>query len=126
MQMFDELTKYKEKNHFFLSPSDNLVKVCNVPENKSGIYIIYALKNGGIELVQIACSNENEAIRNQIIKQQFFWRSKMQKENIEALDIYWYITQTSESLNDPGKIKEKLLITHQEIYGYAPGWNIND
>lgn len=29
--MFDELEKYKEKDHFFLSQNNNIVKVCNEP-----------------------------------------------------------------------------------------------
>ena len=99
--MFDELKKYKEADHFFLRPSDSLVKVCNAPENKGGVYIIFALKNGRIELVQIGCSNENEGIKDQIIKEQLLLKSKIKQESIETLDIYWYVTQTSKGLNDP-------------------------
>jgi hypothetical protein len=121
--MFDELKRYRETDHFFLKPSDNLMKVCNAPENKSGVYIIFALKNGRIELVQIGCSSENEGIRDQIIKEQLFLKSKLKQENIEALDIYWYVTQTSKSINDPRKIKDQVLKTHQGIYGQAPRWN---
>jgi hypothetical protein len=121
--MFDELKKYKETDHFFLKPSDNLIKVCNVPENKSGAYIIFALKNGRIELVQIGCSADNEGIRDQIIKQQLFLKSKIKQENIEALDIYWYVTQTSKAINDPRKILDQVLKTHNGIYGQAPRWN---
>jgi hypothetical protein len=121
--MFDELKRYKETDHFFLKPSDILMKVCNAPENKSGVYIIFALKNGRIELVQIGCSAENEGIRDQIIKEQLFLKSKLKQENIEDLDIYWYVTQTSKSINDPRKIKDQVLKTHQGIYGQAPRWN---
>lgn len=49
--MFDELTKYKDKGHFFLMPGDSLSKVCNAPADKSGVYIAYALKDGKIEMV---------------------------------------------------------------------------
>jgi hypothetical protein len=118
--MFDELKKYKETDHFFLKPSDSLVKVCKAPENKSGVYIIFALKNGRLELVQIGCSNENEGIRDQIIKEQLYLKTKIKQENIEALDIYWYVTQTSKAINDPRKITSQVLKTHQGIYGHAP------
>jgi hypothetical protein len=121
--MFDELNKYKETDHFFLKPSDSLVKVCNAPEKKAGVYIIFALKNGKIELVQIGSSNENEGIRDQIIREQFFLKGKMKQENIEALDIYWYVTQTSKAINDPVKIKAQVLKTHQGFYGREPRWN---
>ena len=56
--MFDELNKYKQNDHFFLNPKDDLKQVCNAPTNKSGIYIVYALKNGKIELIYIGCSGK--------------------------------------------------------------------
>ena len=43
--MFDELDKYTENEHFFFKSKDNLKEVCNAPTNKSGVYIVYALKN---------------------------------------------------------------------------------
>ena len=56
--MFDELNKYKHNDHFFFKPTDNLNSVCNAPTDKSGVYIIYALKNGKIELIYIGRSGE--------------------------------------------------------------------
>lgn len=56
--MFDELTKYEEHNHFFLKSQDNLKVVCNAPTNKSGVYLVYAMKNGTVELVYIGCSGK--------------------------------------------------------------------
>ncbi|HUW91643.1 MAG TPA: hypothetical protein VMV74_00650 [Bacteroidales bacterium] len=121
--MFDELKKYKETDHFFLKPNDSLTTVCNVPANKSGVYIIFALKNGRIELVKIGCSNDNEGIKDQIIKEQLFIKSKIKQENIEALDIYWYVTHTAKASDDPHKVKDQVLRTHNEIYGHTPRWN---
>jgi len=121
--MFDELKKYKETDHFFLKSTDSLTTVCNAPASKSGVYIIFALKNGRIELVQIGCSNENEGIRYQIIKEQLFIKSKIKQENIEALDIYWYVTQTAKATDDPQMVTARVLKTHNEIYGHSPRWN---
>ena len=36
----------------------NLKNVCNAPKNKSGVYIVYELKNGKIELVYIGSSGK--------------------------------------------------------------------
>ena len=47
--MFDELTKYKNNDHFFFEPTDNLREVCNAPNDKSGVYIIYASDLRGCE-----------------------------------------------------------------------------
>ena len=38
--MFEELEKYKSKDHFFFSASEELGKVCNAPKNGVGIYIV--------------------------------------------------------------------------------------
>ena len=56
--MFDELRKYKNNNHFFFSEKDDLKSVCNAPKNKSGVYIVYELKNGKIEMVYIGSSGK--------------------------------------------------------------------
>src|SRR5438445_4443244 len=59
--MFDELKKYKLADHFFFSPTDNFGQVCNAPTDKSGVYIIYSLKGGRIELIYIGRSGEIKA-----------------------------------------------------------------
>ena len=56
--MFDELEKYKNKNHFFFNAGDDLEVVCNAPE-KPGVFIIYALVAGRIELVYIGYSSSH-------------------------------------------------------------------
>ena len=121
--MFDELKKYKKQDHFFLKPTDSLTDVCNAPADKSGVFIIFALKNGRIELVKIGCSTVNESIRNQIIKEQLLLKSKIKLENIEALDIYWYVTTTAKAKDDPQMVKDKVLKTHNIIHGNLPRWN---
>jgi hypothetical protein len=56
--MFDKLTKYKNNNHFFFTVKEKLEDVCNAPKDKSGIYLVYELKNGKIELVYIGSSGK--------------------------------------------------------------------
>ena len=121
--MFDALNKYKQTGHFFLKPTGSLTEECNAPAEKGGVYIIYALKNGRIELVKIGCSNMDESIKEKIIKEQLLFKSKFQQEKIEALDIYWYITQSEKTLDDPTKVMDKVIKTHNAIYGNAPRWN---
>jgi len=121
--MYDELNKYKQTGHFFLKPTEALTKVCNAPADKGGVYIIFALKNGRIELVKIGCSNLGEDIKEQIIKEQLFLKSMFRQERIEALDIYWYITQTDKSIDNPSTVMGKVIKTHKAIYGNEPRWN---
>jgi hypothetical protein len=141
--MFDDLTKYKEAGHFFFSPTNDLEKVCNAPADKSGVYIIYALKDGRIELVYIGRSGEVKpdgslftrksglgGLKDRLINGKQFgeprknsWKRQMLFEQIEALDIYWYVTHTDKFVDCPKIIENKLLTQHAQIFGRFPRWN---
>lgn len=123
--MFDILTKYKTQGHFFLQPEQDLQKVCNAPADTSGVYVIYALKKGRVELVYIG--HAATALHDDIINGQQFgktpahvaWKKQMARENIEALNIYWYVTHEDK----PDVLKRSLLKQHQDIFGASPKWN---
>ena len=141
--MFDELLKYKQTNHFFFKATDNLSQVCNAPTDKSGVYIIYALKGGRIELIYIGCSGKVKSdgtlfirkagfggLKDRLVNGKQFgqprrnsWKTIMQYEKIEALDIYWYATHSDEYIDCPRILENKLLQKHIEIYGRLPKWN---
>ena len=142
--MFDELNKYEQHDHFFLKPHDSLREVCNAPTNKSGIYIVYALKNGKIELIYIGCSGKIQAdgsmfirkaglggIKDRIVNGHQFgkiprrkaWITQIEKEKIEALDIYWYSTHNQKYSDCPRILENKLLQKYLNIYGRLPKWN---
>jgi len=72
--MFDEPAKYKYSDHFFFTINDSLIEVCNAPTNKSGIYIVYALKDGQIELVYIGCSGKIKSDGTLFYPQGRTWR----------------------------------------------------
>jgi hypothetical protein len=122
--MFDILENYKTQGHFFLQSEQDLQKVCNAPVT-SGVYVIYALKKGRVELVYIG--HAATALQNEIINGQHFgktpayvaWPKQMTRENIEALNIYWYVTNE----DSPEVLKRTLLKQHQDIFGAAPKWN---
>lgn len=123
--MFDILAKYKTQGHFFLKPDQDLQKVCNAPADNSGVYVIYALKKGRVELVYIG--HAATTLQDEIINGQQFgktpahiaWKKQMTRENIEALNIHWYNTQE----DSPDVLKRNLLKQHQDIFGAAPKWN---
>lgn len=144
--MFSELSKYKHTGHFFLKPEDELSKVCNAPSDKSGVYIIYSLKNGKIDLIYIGCSGKKNpdgsmfirkaglgGIKDRLVngKQKQFgnmarkksWPLQIKKEKIEALDIYWYVTHNETYTDCPHDIEQMLLEKYFEIYGCRPKWN---
>ena len=142
--MFDELEKYRDKGHFFLKQGGNLSEVCNAPTNKSGVYLVFALSNGTIELVYIGMSGQEQAdgtvkvrtaglggIKDRIVNGHQFgkiprhksWPHQMQRENIEALDVYWYVTWDG-TINDvPRDVEWALLKKHFQIYRRLPRWN---
>jgi len=141
--MFDELNKYKQNNHFFFKSVDNLGQVCNAPTDKSGVYIIYALKSGRIELVYIGRSGEVKSdgslfirkaglggLKDRLVNGKQFgaarrnsWKTQMLAEKIEGLDIYWYATHNDHFVDCPKTIENKLLQKHFDIYGRHPKWN---
>jgi hypothetical protein len=138
--MFDELDKYKSNDHFFFSESDELKTVCNAPNNGIGIYIVYELNGGKIELIYIGSSgkilqNGNKKVRiggmwDRIVNGKQFgdarkrsWKTKIEEEKIEALDIYWY--ETFDKLNNdiPNTVEGILIQKFYEVYGMLPKWN---
>ena len=141
--MFDELSKYDHSDHFFFSPADNLGQVCNAPTDKSGLYIIYALKNGRIELIYIGRSGEVKSdgslfirkaglggLKDRLVNGKQFgsprrnsWKAQMLAEKIEAIDVYWYVTHNDKFVDCPRVLENKLLQKHFDIYGQLPRWN---
>src|SRR5260221_3429383 len=134
--MFDELTKYKNNGHFFFKRGQTLSQVCNAPE-QAGVYYILMLRKGKIELVYIGASgtiNQQGKFRSQLLRgrlnnkqnsmkrQQFFEEIMLQNE-IEALDIYWFVTVDKNYQHIPSYVEALLMQKHFEIYGCLPEWN---
>ena len=134
--MFDELSKYKNNGHFFFERGQTLSKVCNAPE-QAGVYYILMLRKGKIELVYIGASgtiNQKGEFRTQLLqgrlnnkqngtKRQQFFEEKMLQMEIDALDIYWFVTFDRENQHIPSYVEAVLLQKHFDIYGYLPEWN---
>ncbi|MBB6274237.1 hypothetical protein HDF26_004711 [Pedobacter cryoconitis] len=144
--MFDVLNKYKQNGHFFLTPGDELSKVCNAPEKQPGVFLAYALKNGRIELVFIGGTGEIDkrrllAIQNTGVgglkdellngleftdtPRKISWPAQMEKEHIEALDIYWYVTYNEKHSDNPEKIENTLFEIHFGLFQRIPRWNLD-
>ena len=141
--MFDELNKYDHNDHFFFKPNDNLGQACNAPTDKAGVYIIYALKGGRIELVYIGRSGEVKSdgslfirkaglggLKDRLVNGKQFgaarrntWKTKMLAEKFEGLDIYWYATHNDKFVDCPRVLEHKLLQAHLDIDGILPKWN---
>ncbi len=135
--MFDELKKYKHHDHFFFSSEKELATVCNAPKDKSGVYIVFELKNGSVELVYIGSSGKiqntgeidhrNGALYDKIVREHQFgkrpWKQKLIDEKIDALDVYWYDTTSSENMDIPVSVETAIKQRFFEVHGYLPRWN---
>lgn len=140
--MFDALNKYRKNDHFFFNPTDALEEVCNAPDNKDGVYLVYELKNGRVDLVYLGCSGDRSFL---YVKEGLFglkqsivngpksekgvraqdWPVKMLTENIDALDIYWWATYYSQLKDHPEMIQKEILDVYWQIHGEWPRWNVN-
>ena len=139
--MFDELKKYKHKDHFFFTTKEELENVCNAPKNKSGVYIVYELKNGRIELVYIGSSGKvqnnekiehrNGGLYDRIVNGHQFgkipgkqsWKQKLIDEKIDALDVYWYDTFNSHNMDIPAFVEANIMQQYYNIHRRLPRWN---
>lgn len=137
--MLSHLKKYTQNNHFFFKPCNSLQEVCNAPTDKSGVYVVYALKRGRKELIYIGRSGKLKkdgtmfirkaglgGLKDRLVNGRQFgtarkrsWKTQMLKENIEALNVHWYVTHNDKYTDCPKVLENNLL----QGYGSKPRWN---
>ncbi len=108
--------------------------------------IVFALKNGKINLIYVGSSGELKkdgtlfirnagvgGIKDRIVNGKQFgeprrniWKEKLEEEKIEALDIFWDVTHGEKYIDCPKKPERQLIKKHIDIYGELPIWNKRD
>jgi hypothetical protein len=135
--MFDETKKYKNNGHFFFKKGDNLKQASKSVPDLPGVYYVVRLSKGRIELVYIDKSGSiqqnghfmNQGLQSRLnskqegIERQVSFESRFLKENIDALDIYWFVTFDTKSNDLPGFVEGLLIQRFFEIHGRLPLWN---
>lgn len=140
--MFDELEKYKQCGNFFFKCTESLAEVCNAPRNKYGVFMVYALAGGHIELVYIGKSGNGskekdlridpkEGLKEILVngigsdetERKNSWPVQMMIDNIDALHVHWYVTIDVKHKDSPSFITNTLLQKYRSIYGHLPRWN---
>ncbi len=130
--MFDETNKYKTKGHFFYKPGDDFAVVTKDVPSICGVYYIFRLAAGRIQLVHIGKSGsvfQNGAFESRPLfgenyqKTQKFFEKKCKAEKIDALDIYWFVTMDKNHRDIPSYVEGLLMQKHFELYGKLPLWN---
>jgi len=135
--MFDEVSKYKNNGHFFFRDGDNLAMASKQVPDLPGVYCIFRLSRGLINLVYIGKAGtvtrdgnfKEQMLRGRLnnkqegIKRQDFFIQKIVEEDIDALDIYWYVTFDKTNQDLPGYVEGLLLQRYFELNGKLPQWN---
>jgi hypothetical protein len=135
--MFEFVTKYKNQGHFFFKMNDDLLEVTKDVPDEPGVYYIFSLSRGNIDLVYVSRSGilkQNGTFKPPLLRahinsktegmsaQDNFFR-KMVEEDIEALDIYWFVTMDKDHYDLPGYVEGMIMQRYFEMYGTLPPWN---
>ena len=135
--MFDELRKYNNNGHFFFKSGDSLKDVSKDVPDLPGVYYIIRLAGGRIELVYIGKSGsieqdgqfKKQGLRGRLnnkqdgLQRQDYFEKKFREENIDGLDIYWFVTFDKANRDLPGYVEGLIMQIHFEIHGSLPAWN---
>ncbi len=128
--MFDETDKYKNWGHFFFSKGNKLPELTKTLPDLPGVYYIAKLAKGRIKLVYIGHA---DSLKDQILNgrinitpegktHQGFFDLKFSREDIDALDIYWFVTRDKKHDDDPEMVMDKLMQQHFDLHGNLPDW----
>ncbi len=142
--MLGSLKKYSKKGRFTFSLKQSLREVCNAPIDKSGIYVIYGLRDGKEELIYIGRSGKMNSdstmfvrkaglggMKDRIVNGHQFgkiprwisWPTQMKMNRIDTLDIHWYVTHDTVNNDCPRIVENALLRNYLEAYNRLPIWN---
>ncbi|WP_306350998.1 hypothetical protein [Flavobacterium sp. '19STA2R22 D10 B1'] len=140
--MFQELEKYQHSNHFRFTKENELVEVCNAPENASGIYLVYSVVDDVKELIMVGSSgtiqnngelkSRNGGLYDKIVNghqfgkmgRKYSWPMQMEKENFDALEVYWYETVNEHNKEIPTYAEAFVLQQFFAANQRLPKWNV--
>ena len=132
-----ELSNYKEKGSFTFKKGNDLKDQSNKVANKAGVYCIYSVKGDIEKLVYIGKSgtiNQDGSFKDQLLNKRInnkqdgiprkdFFSQKLEKENIEMLKIYWYVTFNNEFKDLPAFVEAMLIQSYYTENRCLPAWN---
>ena len=135
--MFSELNNYKNNGHFFFKPGDSLAEITKEVPDLPGVYYIIRLAHGNVELVYIGKSGsveqngrfKKQGLRGRLnnkqegMRRQEFFDMKCPEENIDALDIYWFVTFDEKHHDLPGYVEGMIMQVFYEVHACLPAWN---
>ncbi len=138
------LDKYNLNGSFTFSLGESLHKVCTAPNDHCGVYLVFEILNTPKKLLYIGSSGHitNDGLihirktgggglkgrivnGHQFNKEKRFicWPKKMVEENIEVLEIHWYVTFISGFTDSPSYVEYSLLQHYFNTEKVLPRWN---
>jgi len=139
--VFDELNNYKNKGSFSFKRDKKLEKVCNAPTKSSGIYIVYSMAESKDKPIYIGSSGKMQkdgkirhrknGLYGRIVNGKQFdksrrklsWPKKMKEQQIDELNIYWYVTFDDENTDIPAYVEAVSIQKYYNKFRSLPDWN---
>lgn len=145
--LLKELHKYLNYGYFIFDFSKPYKQVCNAPNDKSGVYLIYKVNSKNETLLYIGSSGRRDKdgrLQTRIgglharltkgyhpnrfnnikrIQRHIALPNQMQIEKIEKIKIYWFVTY-DENFNDfLTDIENKLILIYRNTNNRLPDWH---
>ena len=140
--MEKELKKYKSTNSFLFNTDLNLEEVCNAPDGASGVFLVYDTTNEAKELIMVGSTGtvqndgtlkvKSGGLYDKIVNghqfaktaRKYTWKTQLAKENIEALEVFWYETYNAKTKVIPTFVEGQILQLFLKENGKLPKWNV--
>lgn len=137
--MLEQLEKYHHCDHFKFRRQDDLKEVCNAPDNRSGVYVVWTTFREQRLIVYVGRSGKKVdgviihrkaglgGMKDRLVNGHQFgkeprkrsWPRVMGEFGLNELDVYWYDTGE----DDPVQVEHDVLAEVKEEYGQLPPWN---
>jgi hypothetical protein len=135
--MFDELRKYKNQDHFFFRKGECLKTLSSDVPELAGVYYIMRLSKGRIDLVYMGASaiimqngkcriqglnTSLNSVYDDLPREEYLTR-KCTEEEIDGLDIYWFVTMDKKNQDLPGYVLGLIMQRYFDVFNVLPLWN---
>ena len=134
--IFQGLEKYQQ-GHFFFEKGQSLKEQSKNVPSLPGVYYFLRISRGKEEIVYIGKSGTiltdgsfkkqtlNKRINNkqENIKRQQYLEQKIEVENIDALDVHWFVTFDDDHQDLPAFVEGHLMQQYFDTFGTLPPWN---
>lgn len=140
--MYKEVSKFKNNGSFQFSSNDDLEVVCNAPNEASGVFLVYAIKEENKELIMVGSTGtvqndgtlkaKNGGLYDKIVNghqfaktaRKYSWKTQLPLEKIEAVEVFWYETYNDKTKVIPTFVEGQILQLFLKENAKLPRWNV--